>query len=221
MPIILSEVEVRVLASLVEKQMTTPENYPLTLNSLTLACNQKTSREPVVNYDEETVTTALESLREQNLVYVFYGSNSRVAKYKHFAAEVLEVSMAEKAILCVLMLRGAQTVNEIQTRTNRMYEFSGLGEVDETLNALINRDSQKFVVRLPKQIGQKEIRYTHLLAGEPDLAALETAFTQRAERVERVGSADRIAALEQKVETLSAELQTLRETFEEFRKQFE
>lgn len=214
MPIVLNETEVRVLGALVEKQMTTPEYYPLTLNALTQACNQKTNRDPVTSYDEETVSRAIESLREKNLVYVFYGSGSRVAKYKHFLPEVLELNFAETALMCVLMLRGAQTLGELRERASRMYEFSGLSEVDETLNGLANKDPQPLVMKLPKQIGQKETRFVHLLAGEPDLSAIEAPQP-------RAVAPDRIAQLEQKVESLSAELAALRQMFEDFKKQFE
>jgi uncharacterized protein len=136
MQLILNETEVRVLASLVEKQLTTPEYYPMTLNALIAACNQKSNRDPVVSYDEATVSAALESLREKNLVYVFYGSNSRVVKFKHMLPNVFELDPAEVAVMDVLMLRGPQTVGEIRGRTDRLFEFTGLAEVQETLDKL-------------------------------------------------------------------------------------
>src|SRR3982750_396218 len=123
---VLNEIEIRVLGSLVEKQLTTPEYYPLTLNALNAACNQKSNRDPVVSYDENTLNEALESLREKNLVYVFYGSNSRVVKYKHMFPNVFELDPAEVAVMAVLMLRGPQTVGEIRGRTDRLHEFRGL-----------------------------------------------------------------------------------------------
>ena len=129
MTTILNDVEARVLGSLVEKQVTTPEYYPLTLNALTLACNQKNNRTPVTSYDENTVAHALETLREKNLAYVFYGSTSRVPKYKHVLPEVMHLSAPELALLCVLLLRGPQTSGELATRGFRLYEFSGLEEV--------------------------------------------------------------------------------------------
>jgi uncharacterized protein len=163
---ILSDIEVRVLGCLVEKQVTTPEYYPLTLNSLTLACNQKNNRNPVTAYSENEVAAALETLREKNLTYVFHGSTSRVPKYKHVMPEVMHLSKPEMAVMCVLMLRGPQTVGELRGHGARLYEFSSLEEVDETLNALVSREPESLVVRLPRQPGQKEARVAHLLSGE-------------------------------------------------------
>src|SRR5688500_18974999 len=136
----LTEVEARVVGCLVEKQLTTPEYYPLTLNALIAACNQKTNREPVVNYDDRTVENALDSLREKNLVYIFYGSSSRVPKYKHMLPSVYELDERETAVISVLMLRGAQTIGELNQRTGRLYEFSGLNEITDTLEGLMKRD---------------------------------------------------------------------------------
>ena len=167
----LSETEARVVGCLVEKQLTTPEYYPLTLNALVAACNQKTNREPIVNYDEQTVERALESLREKNLVYIFYGSSSRVPKYKHMLPSVYELDEREVAVVSVLMLRGAQTIGELNQRTSRLYEFSGLNEISETLDGLAKRD-EPLVVRLERQIGQKEARYAHLLSGAIDMEAM-------------------------------------------------
>src|ERR1041385_7698082 len=171
MPINLSDTEVRVLGSLVEKQLTTPEYYPLTLNALVAACNQKSNRDPVVSFGEGTVTGALESLRDKNLVYVFYGSNSRVVKYKHMFPNVFELDPQETAVMDVLMLRGPQTVGEIRGRTDRLFDFSGLGEVQETLDKLAHRD-EPLIVKLERQTGQKDARYAHLLSGEVDPANL-------------------------------------------------
>src|SRR5688572_32093854 len=137
---ILNETEARVIGSLVEKQLTTPEYYPLTLNALVNACNQKNNREPVVSYDESTVTNTLERLRDRNLVYVFYGSTSRVPKYKHMLPSVYELEPPEVAVICVMLLRGPQTLGELRTRTERLYGFSGLGEIQETLDSLIRRE---------------------------------------------------------------------------------
>ncbi|MCA1558360.1 MAG: YceH family protein, partial [Acidobacteria bacterium] len=161
MPTILDEVEVRVLGALVEKQITTPEYYPLTLNALALACNQKSNRHPVVNYDEETVSHAVETLRAKNLVYVFYGSTSRVPKYKHMMGEIFELTAQELALMCVLMLRGPQTVGELRGRTDRLYDFNGLDEIEETLSSLTGKEPQSLVSKLPRQPGQKEVRYAH------------------------------------------------------------
>jgi uncharacterized protein YceH (UPF0502 family) len=212
----LTEVEARIVGALIEKQLTTPEYYPLTLNALVAACNQKTNREPVVAYSEETVTTALENLREKNLVYVFYGSTSRVAKYKHLFPQVFETTERETAIMCVLMLRGAQTLGELRERTNRLYEFSGLGEVNETLDGLTRRE-EPLVAKLERQPGQKEVRFAQLLSGE---VLAQNANVSSASPISN-NQTERIEKLEQEVATLREEITALRQTFEEFRKQFE
>ena len=212
----LTEVEARIVGALVEKQLTTPEYYPLTLNALTAACNQKTNREPVVSFDEETVTRSLENLREKNLVYVFYGSTSRVPKYKHMLPQVFELEPSEVAVMCVLLLRGAQTLGELRERTGRLYEFSGIGEVNETLDSLMRRD-EPLVVRLERQAGQKEARFAHLLCGE--VAA--TVYTPKTSSVNTAAENERIEKLEQEIESLRGELNDFRQMFEEFKKQFE
>ena len=211
MPTILTDIEARVLGSLIEKQVTTPEYYPLTLNALTLACNQKNNRNPVTSYSENQVADAIESLREKNLAYVFYGSSSRVPKYKHVMPEVMHLSHPELALMCVLLLRGAQTLGELRGNGGRLHEFSSLEEVEETLNGLISREPESLVVRLPRQPGQKDARYAHLLSGEINVEALAEP--------ERVVS--RRANLEERVESLAAEVEKLKAQFEEFRKQFE
>src|SRR5215510_12065675 len=219
MPTILTEVELRVLGSLVEKQITTPEYYPLTLNSLTLACNQKNNRNPITSYDESTVGQALESLREKNLAYVFYGSTSRVPKYKHVMPEVMHLSPAELAIMGVLMLRGAQTPGELRGNGSRLYQFSGLEEVEQTLNGLMSHDPDPLVVRLPRQQGQKEVRFAHLLSGTIDVESLAEADPVR--RSSRNSNEDRVQRLEEEVATLRAEITNLQNQFDTFRKQFE
>ena len=182
----LTDIETRVLGSLVEKQVTTPEYYPLTLNALTLACNQKNNRNPVSSYTESQVAAAVESLREKNLAYVFYGSTSRVPKYKHVMPEVLHLNHAEVALMCVLMLRGAQTPGELRGNAARLHEFSGLDDIEQTLNALISHEPEPLVVRLPRQLGQKEVRFSHLLAGEPKIEAVTSVPIEKVERVGRV-----------------------------------
>ena len=211
METILSDIETRVLGALIEKQVTTPEYYPLTLNALTLACNQKNNRNPVTSYSENHVGDALETLREKNLTYVFYGSTSRVPKYKHVMPEVMHLNHAEMALMCVLMLRGAQTLGELRGNGSRLHEFSSLEEVEEALNKLITRDPDPLVARLPRQPGQKEGRFAHLLSGEIDLEALD----------QTPPSPSRRTGLEEKVEALTAEVEKLKEQFEQFRKQFE
>lgn len=214
MTMILNETEVRVIASLVEKQLTTPEYYPLTLNALVQACNQKTNRDPVVNYTEETVSRAINQLREKNLVYIFHGAGSRVLKYKHLLPEVYELNFAETAIVSVLMLRGAQTLGELRERASRMYEFANLAEAEETLQNLITREPDNLVLKLPRQPGQKEVRYVHLLSGEVDLTNFEMPSAKSS-------GSDRIIQLEEKIESLTTEVADLRKMFEDFRKQFE
>src|SRR5215213_11256128 len=217
METILTDIETRVLGSLIEKQVTTPEYYPLTLNALTLACNQKNNRYPVTSYPESQVADALESLREKNLTYVFYGSTSRVPKYKHVMPEVMHLNHAETALMCVLMLRGAQTIGELRGSASRLHDFSSLEEVDETLNGLISREPEPLVARLPRQPGQKEGRFAHLLSGEIDVEALAV----EPERTPRRTGSEQVERLEQKVDALTAEIETLKEQFEQFRRQFE
>lgn len=213
----LNETEVRVLGCLVEKQLTTPEYYPLTLNALIAACNQKSNRDPVVSFDDGMVTQALDSLRDKNLVYVFYGSTSRVVKYKHMLPSVYGLDPADTAVITVLMLRGPQTAGEIRGRTDRLYDFEGLGQVQQTLDALSER-AEPLVIKLERQPGQKDARYAHLLSGPVDASSV----SMHRERTSTVGTSnERIEKLEQEVQHLSTELASLRETVEEFRKQFE
>ncbi len=218
MPTILSDIEIRVLGALVEKQVTTPEYYPLTLNSLTLACNQKNNRHPVTAYNEEQVALALETLREKNLSYVFYGSTSRVPKYKHVMSEVMRLSHPEVAVLCVLMLRGPQTLGELRGSASRLHEFSGLDEIEQTLTGLISRD-EPLVVRLPRQPGQKEVRFIHLLSGAIDVESF--VETERASAAPKRAGSEQIERLEQQVDALTSEVERLRQQFDEFRKQFD
>lgn len=200
----LTDIEVRVLGSLIEKEITTPDYYPLSLNALMVACNQSSNRNPVVHFDESTVAQAADSLRERKLVHLVDRSESRVSKYRHVVYEELNLSRPAIAVMCVLMLRGPQTTGEIRTRTNRLYDFGSLEEIETTLNTLI---SSELIVRLPRQSGQKEVRYAHLLSGEVQFTESETATEPEPEL-------DRIAKLEE-------EVADLKKQFEEFRKQFE
>lgn len=218
---VLTPHELRVLGSLVEKAVTTPDYYPLTLNSLTLACNQLTNRDPVVSFDETTVVRTLDSLRDKRLASVFTGAESRVAKYKHNFTEALQLTPAEIGLLCVLMLRGPQTLAELRTRTERFQPFESLPEVEEALTALAARTPQPLVVKLPRLPGTKEPRYAHLLGGPIEVSTLGTppapepaTLTVRAEN-------DRIAKLETETAALRSELADLKQQFAEFRKQFE
>ena len=207
---ILTDIETRVLGALVEKQITTPEYYPLTLNALTAACNQKNNRHPVTSFSEDAVAAAVETLREKNLVYVFYGSTSRVPKYKHVMPEVLHLTPPETALMCALMLRGPQTPGELRGNTSRLYDFANLDEVEQTLAGLITHEPDPLVVRLPRQSGQKEVRFGHILSGEIRVEALTEAEPSSPRQT-----------LEQKVDALAAEVEKLRLQFEQFKKQFE
>jgi uncharacterized protein YceH (UPF0502 family) len=211
--------EVRILGSLIEKQITTPEYYPLTLNALVLACNQKNNRNPVTVLTEAEVEHALDSLREKNLAYVFYGSTSRVPKFKH-VAENLHLSPAELAVMCVLMLSGAQTSGEIRGRAYRLHEVTGLEEIEQTLHSLSTKDPEPLVTKLPRQAGQKEARYAQLLAGEVKIE--EGEGEQPASRqTRRSTESEKVVSLEHRVESLAAEVESLHRQFEEFKKQFE
>jgi uncharacterized protein YceH (UPF0502 family) len=224
MDALLNETEVRVAGSLVEKQVTTPDYYPLTLNALVNACNQLSNRDPVVSYDERTVADALDTLRTKNLVYVFYGADSRVPKYKHMLREVLGLSPQELAVMCVLMLRGPQTVGEIRGRTGRLYEFADLAEVEATLDGLARRDEGALVVKLPRQPGRKDSRYAHTLSGVPDITEEAPPAEAGAEPRRRATSdaeGERIARLEAEVESLRRDVDEMRRRFEEFKRQFE
>jgi len=197
---ILNDTEVRVLGSLVEKEITTPDYYPLSLNALMAACNQSSNRNPVTHFDETTVAGAVDSLREKKLVHFVDRSESRVTKYRHVLYEAMSLNRPAMAVMCVLMLRGPQTVGEIRTRTNRLYDFANLEQVETTLNSLMSGESP-FVVRLPRQTGQKEVRYAHLLSGE-------IRVTEPEPELDRIGK-------------LEKEIEDLKKQFEEFRKQFE
>jgi len=216
----LTPTEVRVLGPLIEKQITTPEYYPLTLNALTAACNQKNNRNPVSSYTESEIDDALFSLRDKNLAYVFHGSTSRVPKYKHVVPEVMHLTPPEVAALCTLMLSGPQTVGEIRTRGSRLYEFSSLEEVDLTLDSLSVHDGEPLVMKLPRQPGQKEARFAHLLAGQPEIE--QVAEPTAGERsTQRVTDSERVAKLEEQVRELTEQVANLTNQFEEFKKQFE
>ena len=224
MNIILNEIEVRVLGCLVEKQITLPDYYPLSLNALMNACNQKSSRNPVVAYDEQTVTRALDSLRDKGLAWVFRGADSRVPKYGHVFEKGYELNEEEVAVLCVLMLRGAQTPGEIRTRCNPLWNFDSLEEVDATLQRLIERDTNPLVVKLPRQAGTKEARFMHLLAGEVKVDYEEAAPREASAPRTRVDE-ERLVKLEVKLEAdvanLKQELAELKQQFLDFKKQFE
>jgi hypothetical protein len=216
--VVFDPAEIRVLGSLVEKAITTPDYYPLSLNALVNACNQSSNREPVVEYGEPTVLRALEGLRNQKLVFVFEGAASRVVKYGQKLADTLGLSPAEIAALCVLMLRGPQTTGEIRGRSGRLYEFASLDEVESTLQTLATRSPQPLVVKLPRQTGFKESRYAHLLAGPPGAVLPEAAPVPASPDAP---DDDRIAQLTREVEELRNELAELKAHFADFKKQLE
>jgi hypothetical protein len=209
----LTDIEVRVLGSLIEKEVTTPDNYPLSLSALTAACNQSSNRDPLMRLDEDVVLQTVVALRRRNLVRAIQPSGSRVTKYQHLLADALNLDGRELAVLGVLMLRGAQTPGELYTRTARLAEFADLAAIDATLDALAMREPEPLVVRVPRRPGQKEIRSAHLLSGE---VVVSDAPTSRAEPAE-----DRVTALERTVDELRAELAALRAQFAEFQAQFQ
>ncbi|HVG29406.1 MAG TPA: YceH family protein [Pyrinomonadaceae bacterium] len=219
---VLSAEEVRVVGALVEKQVTTPEYYPLTLNALVNACNQISNRDPVVSYDEQTVVRAIDTLREKNLVREVRTADGRVPKYRQVLEEAITLTKAELAVVCVLMLRGAQTPGELRGRTERLYPFSGVQFVEATLEDLMRR-TPPLVARLPRGAGQKEARYAHLLAGELKLDEVEAGKSHEpatAARGARAGD-ERVSRLEEEVGALRGELEELKREFAEFRRQFE
>jgi uncharacterized protein YceH (UPF0502 family) len=196
----LDAAELRVLGCLIEKQRTTPDVYPLSLNALRTACNQSTNREPVVSYDEPTIRTALDELSRRGWVRLASGPGSRAVKYRHLLGDALGLSDAEISLLAVLMLRGAQTLGELKQRTERLHRFESLPELDATLRELAERE---LVARLPRRPGQKEERYAHRLGAQP--AALPPEPMARAEP----GLAERVARLEAEVQELRERLDAL------------
>ena len=217
----LTELEVRILACLIEKGITTPEYYPLTLNALTNACNQKSNRHPVLALEQEAVVRGLDRLQGRGFSVTTHVAGSHVPKYRHAMADRLPLNAAEIAVLCELMLRGPQTVGELKSRAGRMHPFADLAEVQETLRALSQRD-EPLVVELPRQPGRKEPRHGHLLSGEPDVQPVEAAeLAPEAATLKVMGENERISALETRQGQLEAELAQLKEAFAVFREQFE
>jgi uncharacterized protein YceH (UPF0502 family) len=206
---VLDAEEIRVLGALMEKAKTTPDYYPMTINGLTAACNQKTSRKPVVNYDEETVVLTLDKLKKRGLVSTATGGSSRAVKYKHNFAIVFEVIPAEVAIICLLLLRGPQTPGELNTNSGRLYEFESIEEVQQVLEKLAGSE-MPYLVQLPRRPGQKEARYMHLLSGIPEVTEDEDAD----ESIPRSNS-----GLESRVEKLEQDLAQLQEAFDKLMKE--
>ena len=213
---LLSDVEVRVLGALIEKDITTPDYYPLSLNALVNACNQKNNRDPVMTLNEDAVRAALDSLQAQRLAGPASGADSRVTKYEHRLQEVFNFDRREIAILCVLLLRGAQTPGELRGRAERLYRFEELEDVHATLDRLSQR-TPPLVTVLPRQPGTKESRYMHLLSGNAVPAEVGPARTPSRSSA----GDDRIASLENEVAELRRELSEMQQQLAAFRKQFE
>jgi uncharacterized protein YceH (UPF0502 family) len=222
--ITLSAEEARVTGALIEKQVTTPEYYPLTLNALVNACNQISNRDPVVSYDDATVARALESLRDKRLAREVRTADGRVPKYRQVIEELYPLSRAELAVVCVLLLRGPQTPGELRARTERLYPFSDISFVEATLEGLAEGAEQRppLAVKLPRQPGRKESRYAHLLSGPVEADETpERAETGARSAAGRAAGDERAARLEEEVRALRAGLEELRREFAEFRKQFD
>ena len=215
---LLSPVEARVLGSLVEKEITTPDYYPLSLNALVNACNQKSNRDPVMSLDEDAVQGALRTLNRKELAGPADPSDSRVTKYEHRLQEAFNFDRRETAILCELLLRGSQTPGELRARAERMHRFDDLAGVQSTLQRLADREPPLVKV-LPKPPGTKEARYAHLLCG--DVAALQGDVVAPEAVPAARGEADRMARIEDAVESLRSEVAEIRREFANFRKQFE
>jgi uncharacterized protein len=207
---LLDPVETRVLGSLLEKEATTPEYYPLSLNALVNACNQKSNRDPVVEYDADTVEDAVERLREKKLALTIVGSG-RVKKYAQRISESLNLGRRELAVLCTLLLRGPQTLGEIRDRSERMFAFGDPAETERALDKLAEWPEHSLVTKLPRQAGQKEVRYAHLLSGEPQ--------AQAATDVPISNQPTKVGQLEQQLQELRSEFDKLKRRFDELEAQ--
>lgn len=218
---ILDDIEARVLGSLIEKELTTPEYYPLSLNSLTNACNQKSNRDPVMVLTEEEVVRALDSLRFKQFV-VLSADGGRVPKYRHLLSEKLGLMPIELAIICELLVRGPQTVGELRTRGERMHPFGDLASAEEVLMELTNRE-KPLVVLMARQPGRKEGRYAQLFSGIPEVvvAALERSPAPEAARIRVQAENERVSKLEEEVAALRTEVAGLQTMMMSFKSQFE
>jgi uncharacterized protein YceH (UPF0502 family) len=208
----LSPEDIRVLGSLMEKSRTTPDYYPMTINSLTAACNQKSARKPVVQYDEDTVVRTLDTLKKKGLISTATGGSSRAIKYKHNFAIVFPVVPAEVALICLLFLRGPQTPGELNTNSGRLYEFESLDDLQETLEKLSTGDVP-YLTQLPRRAGQKETRYMHLLGESLDIPEDDEPETNIG------GSGSAVTALEARVTKLEEELAAMRTEFDKLMKE--
>ncbi|MEM7386039.1 MAG: YceH family protein [Verrucomicrobiota bacterium] len=217
----LSAEETRVLGCLIEKEMTTPMSYPLTLNALVNACNQKSNRHPVVAYTDSTVQKAMDGLRDKMLAELIFPDGSRVAKYKHQFSYQLGLNAKLQALMCVMMLRGPQTLGELRTRTERMASFDDLKAVAAQIEELITREEGALVMLMPPGPGQKERRYGHLLEGEPALAEAPIGSPTTAAATAPIAGDNRLNELEEEVANLRVELHALRAEFEAYKASFE
>jgi uncharacterized protein YceH (UPF0502 family) len=218
--ILLSEIEVRVLGSLIEKDITTPDYYPLSLNALVNACNQKNNRDPVMSLDDEAVRDALSTLQEKHLAGPAGGADSRVTKYEHRLQEVFNFDRREIAVLCVLLLRGPQTPGELRGRTERMFRFEALDDVQSTLQKLMQRNPSLVRV-LARQPGTKESRYMHLLAGDVAEDMNDAGISSFVPATRANPPGDRLDSLEAEVSELRKELADIKQQLASFRRQFE
>lgn len=216
----LSAEEARVLGALLEKEHTTPDYYPLSLNALVNACNQKSNREPVMNLTDNDVLACIDGLRKHEFAWLVQSVDARVPKYEENVARKLDLTLQEVAALCILLLRGPQTIGEIRGRTGRIYPYESMDEVTMSVEALMQRETP-LVVKLPLQPGRKEARYTHLLCGELDLEALAEAAAVPTPAPRAAVDDGRVEALEARVQTLEAELHELKQTFAQFKAEFE
>jgi hypothetical protein len=220
MNILLNEVEVRVLGCLIEKSFTTPDYYPLTLNALTNACNQKSNRNPVMSLEETTVVRGLDDLRKKGLSEKVLKADSRVPKYQHNFMSQFGLSRGQSAILCELMLRGPQTGGEIRSRSERMNKFEDLDEVEEILAGLMEAGNP-MVIKLPRQSGQKESRYMHLFSGEPEINVQDRPVADESATIQVHSENERIRKLEEELALLKNEIHELKKAFTDLKSQFE
>jgi len=217
----LNFVESRILGCLIEKQVTTPDYYPLTLNSLASACNQRSNRHPAVDYDDKTVVRGLDDLREHKLAWMVSSGSNRVPKYEHRMAEMFKLSEPEIAVICLLLLRGPQTTGELKSRSARLYPFVNLTEVENTLHRLTTQEGGGLVVQLPRQSGRKECRWMHLFSGTPEIVEEHIAPPPERARAQVQSENERYASLKAEVDALRVELKALTQDFSSFRSQFE
>ena len=214
----LNEYELRALGAMVEKHIATPDYYPMTLNALVNACNQKNHRDPVVSYDETIVAKALDGLREKNLAYVFHGSEARAPKYGHLFPKAFDLSEADTPLMCVLILRGPQTSGELRSRTQHLRSFGSLAEVETLLQGLSLRE-EPLIVKLPRQPGSRESRFAHLLGGPVEMEQSEAPPHLAPSVLQRHSENDKIAKLEEEIASLRMELSDLKQQFAELKRE--